>query len=164
MEKNKMMLIIIIVLLLMLMGTIIGAAVVLMNTLNNPVEPGADRAPVALSIEQIETFALQGGETFATNLAPDGTGIVRNIRLSVAIGINRTDENAAAELVQTLYNSEPILQDAVLNVVRSITFGELRAQPDGGQHLLRRTLLERFSELIGSNLIIDVYIPSLVTQ
>ncbi len=163
MEKSKIMFIVIIALLVILIG-IIGfisfKAFSMINTdtetTNSAVEPQSNY----VAITDIQTVALSS--PISTNLKTGPSGLEYSIRVSVAIGVNMTDEENSAALVTLLTEKEPIVRDICLSVITNMTYEELKA--GDSQAILSKAILLRLQEEFETNLIYDVYVSDIYIQ
>ncbi len=163
MEKSKLMSIIIIVLLVVLIG-IIGVISFKAFSLINQDEASAEVETTQQSnyvpIANIETVALTS--PISTNLKTGPSGIEYSIRVSIAIGVDNTDQKAAAELITMLGAKEPIVRDICLSVITNMTYEELKA--GDAQAILSNAILQRLQEEFETTLIYEVYVSDIYYQ
>ncbi len=163
MEKSKIMFIVIIALLVILIG-IIGfisfKAFSMLNADAETTDPAIEQQSNYVAISDIQTVALSS--PISTNLKTGPSGLEYSIRVSVAIGVNMTDEENSAALVTLLTEKEPIVRDICLSVITNMTYEELKSGDT--QAILSKAILLRLQEEFETNLIYDVYVSDIYIQ
>ncbi len=162
MEKSKIMFIVIIALLVILIGIIGFISFKAFSMLNAEAEPNnvVEQESSYVAISDIQTVALSS--PISTNLKTGPSGLEYSIRVSVAIGVNMTDEENSAALVTLLTEKEPIVRDICLSVITNMTYEELKAGDT--QAILSKAILLRLQEAFETNLIYDVYVSDIYIQ
>ncbi len=160
MEKSKVMFVVIIALLVILIGVIGFISFKAFSMLNNE-NDGANQDNTQqnnyVSVSDIETIELSS--PISTNLKVGPSGFEYVIRLSVAIGVNKTELKEAEELIALIQTKEPIVRDICLSVITNITYEELIAGDK--QAILSSAILSRLQEEFETNLIYKVYVSDI---
>ncbi len=162
MEKSKIMFIVIIALLVILIGIIgfISFKAFSMLNADPAAEENATQQTSYVSIADIQTVPLSS--PISTNLKTGPSGLEYSIRVSVAIGVNTTDQENSPALITLLTEKEPIVRDICLSVITNMTYEELKA--GDSQAILSKAILLRLQEEFETNLIYDVYVSDIYIQ
>jgi len=164
MDKNKGMMIIIIAMLgLIIAAIVVFAIIVLPGLMNNDGQAQAQEPPTwytqQISEQDIIPFTLSRDIT--ANLLSQGAE--RHIvRVTVGIGINNTDPDAAEDIIEMLQEREVVIEDAVNGILRRTTRDQLSMV--GGMEILADEILITLQEMFGSQLIVRVYLGNLITS
>lgn len=164
MEKSKIMFIVIIALLVILIG-IIGVISFKAFSMLSTDETAAEETATSqqnsyVSISDITTVSLT--DPISTNLKIGPSGIEYAIKVSIAIGVNSTDLEAAQPIIDLLTAKEPIVRDICLSVITNMTYEELKAGDT--QSILSKAILLRLQEEFETNLIYEVYVSDIYIQ
>lgn len=160
MDKSKILFFVIIGLLVVLIG-VIGVvsfkAFSIIGSDETETENSATQQSGNVSKENITILDLTS--PISTNLKTGPSGIDYAIRVSIGIGINNTDPDAAAPIIELLSTKETMVRDICLSVITNMTYEELTA--GDAQAILSKAILQRLQEEFETNLIYDVYVSDI---
>ena len=151
----------VIALLLVLIAVIVGVAFMVLGALGDTTPTGGVTTVEAQGLTPEDITHVTTGLPIVTNLLTDPNGREWMVVFSFTVGVNNTTAESS-DLIRLLENSEPILRNIGLNVVRDVTGSELNAR--GGATLVSNEILRRVQDEFRSNLITDIMIVDLTTQ
>jgi len=162
-NKNKMMMIIIIVLLAVLLIAIAAVSFIVFRVISaEPDDPASEILAVVPVLTPEEITIIELSSPIGTNLARGATGETHFIRLSLAVGVNNTQGSESENFAILIEESEPIVRDVMLGVIKSYTHEEL-SRP-GGREVLRDEILDRLQNTFQNHLLVAVYISDWALQ
>ena len=120
---------------------------------------GAASGPSSIPIDQIETYAINGGETMTINLRSDDSKNHVAV-ISLSLSLNTKSDNYVKYAPAVLATKEDIIKNNINQIVSQYSKEEFDANPQAVQD----AILEDMQNMFGLDYVVGVNFSSRLTQ
>lgn len=108
-----------------------------------------------LPIDQVTTYAVNGGETMTINLKDGKYAIV-----SVALSVNKESERYKNNTTESLTEQEAVIKNMISQTIRQYTKEELLNETDA----IQNEILKELQKMFESDFVVNVSFPDLTAD
>ncbi|MBE6011943.1 flagellar basal body-associated FliL family protein [Anaeropeptidivorans aminofermentans] len=157
MEKNKKMMIVIIALLVVLLAVIIGFAVFTFRMIGSNKSEAQEKVQMAPDTSILQSENVGFTTPLNVNLKKGADGAEHAISINVTIVMDSSGKDDG-ELITKIKDSEYIIRDVTLTVLRNKTIDEIR--DEDSMDIIKQEILTRLQEEFKTNIIYKVYLDN----